>query len=163
MARGRIMCPTPLFMLWFGLTRVCMGFVTVVTTAMSSYWQLPYCVQMLPRSHPLPLVFIPFLCPEHRMFPEPWGITYKFHSRLGILQCHLHLGQLWVCVNQHLLQVEASQMMVERCLLRRCHYICEYNDNSLGIGLILCPLRGVLVVGSFLGPMNLSSLGFLAQ
>lgn len=64
-----------------------------------------------------------------------WGVTYvpfgTEHSSLSLLAPSPVVGN---CINHYLLQVEMSQMRVERCVDL---WIYEYNNNSLGFNLIL--------------------------
>lgn len=108
-------------MLGFDLDWICMGFVPVTVTSVSSSMQLPWCGRkdLLPCSHPLPLALTLF--PPH--LPQ-WflncevdrdGIYVFFAGENSVVSCSWNLGQLWVCY-YYLLQEGASQMRVRHAL-----------------------------------------------
>ena len=69
------------------------------------------------------------------------------HLGLGILQFFTFASWAVVglCVNHHLLQIETYLM--------KDVLIYGYNDKSLGVGLILCEFKRILIVASSLWSM----------
>lgn len=107
------------------------------------------CVQkkLLPCGHALPLA-LTFSVPCFAIIPKPWAggfsIYVPFRGEHFPISYFLHLGQLWVCLNHHILWIEASPK-IQNTLQICVPSLCKDHANFLCILiLVYVLLRGVL-------------------
>lgn len=124
-----------IFILGLGLVWTCTSIVYTITTSMSTYVQLPCCVQktQFPYSHSSILVLS---VPSSTVISEPWE---DFH--------------LWLKVLQNLILCTLASFGSQKLLWWRLRngLMLEYNAEQSGVGLILYLFSSIIVVGSPLG------------